>query len=101
VKLGAPLTDLTKKGFLLVHRGVTTDILEDEGGYEHMPRSSHSGLLAVVRLGVRRIKGGNWSNVDAGRPSHCVCEEKYQRVKVTLPHLRQGNAINYACLNQI
>jgi hypothetical protein len=66
-----------------------------------MPCSSPSGFLIAIRLRVLRIRGGDWSSFDAGRSSHCFREQEAQRVGETLLYLRQGNASNHACLNQI
>jgi len=66
-----------------------------------MPCYSLSGFLSAVCLRVRRIRGGDWSSFDVGSPSHCVREKEAQRVREILFDLRQGNAGNHACFNQI
>jgi hypothetical protein len=70
--IGSTTHRLDQEGCFSLDKGVTADIQQNEGGYEHMLCSSPSRLFAVVCLRVRRIRGGDWSSLDAGGPPHCV-----------------------------
>jgi len=64
--VGSTTHRLDQEGCFSLDRGVTTNIQQNEGGYEHMPCSSPSRLFIAICLIVQCIRGGDWSSLDAG-----------------------------------
>jgi hypothetical protein len=50
--VGSTTHRLDKEGCFSLDRGITADIQQNEGGYEHMPCSNPSRLFSAIRLGV-------------------------------------------------